>query len=53
MPLQHDHVERRRGRALLVEAAHVEAVGVGPAVHELVDRARVAVEGEDDRRVAR
>ena len=41
----HHHVERRRGGALLVVAVHVEALGVGAAVEELVDGARVAVEG--------
>ena len=46
-PVAHHHVERRGGGALLDEAADPEPVGVGPAVHELVDRTRVAVEGED------
>src|SRR5215211_1771594 len=48
----HDyHAERRRGGALLFEAAHVEAVDVDVAVHDLVERALVAVEGEDYRLV--
>jgi hypothetical protein len=38
----------RRRRALLDEPAHPEAVRVGPAVHELVHRAGVAVEREHD-----
>ena len=37
--VEHDHVERRGRRALLAEAAHVEALGVGLAVEELVHRA--------------
>src|SRR5215207_11594288 len=43
-----DHVERGRRRALLGEATHVEAVYIHVAVHDLVDCALVAVEGEDD-----
>ena len=42
-----DHVERRRGRALLLVAAHVEVVVVGAPVGEAVDQPRVAVVGED------
>src|SRR5215212_2483524 len=42
------HVEGGRRGALLFEAAHVEAVDVDVAVHDLVERAPVAVEGEDD-----
>src|SRR5215211_981969 len=45
------HVEGRRGGALLFEAAYVEAVDVDVAVHDLVERALVAVEGEDYRLV--
>ena len=41
------------GGALLDEAAHPEAVGVRTSVHQLVDRPRVAVEGEDHRPVCR
>ena len=47
-----DHVERGRRGAFLDEASHVEPLGVGPAVDDLVDRALIAVEGEDHRRVA-
>ncbi len=46
--VQHDHVERCRGRALLPEAVHVEATGDGPAVQDLVHRPGVAVERERD-----
>ena len=46
-PVAHGHVERRGGGALLDEAADLEPVGVRAAVHQLVDRAGVAVEGED------
>ena len=42
------HVERRRRGALFVVAANVESTGVRPAVDDLVERPRVAVEGEDD-----
>ena len=51
--VQHDHVERRRRGALLVEAAHVEALGIGTPVDDLVHRALVAMEGEDHRLVRR
>ncbi len=43
----------RRGRALLVEPADVEATRVAAPVDQLVDRARVAVEREHDMPVAR
>jgi len=49
--IQHDHLERRGGRALLVEPAHVDSVDVRLPVHYLVDRPLVAVEGEHDRLV--
>src|SRR5215210_7068101 len=49
--VQDHHVEGGRGGALLFEAAHVEAVDVDVAVHDLVERALVAVEGEDYRLV--
>ena len=51
--VEHDHVERRRGRALLLVAAHVEVVVVRAPVGEPVDQPRVAVIGEDDRPVGR
>ena len=51
--VEHDHVERRRGRALLLVAADVEVGVVRPAVGEPVDQPRVAVVGEDDRLVGR
>ena len=47
--VEHDHVERRGGRALLLVAADVEAVVVAAPVGEPVDEPRVAVEGEDRR----
>ena len=49
--VEHDHVERRRGRALLLVAAHVDVAVVGPPVGEAVDEPRIAVVGEDDRLV--
>src|SRR6185437_8684601 len=51
--VEHDHVERRRRRALLLVAAHVEVRVVRAAVSEAVDQPRVAVVGEDDRAVGR
>ena len=51
--VEHDHVERRRGRALLLVAAHVEVAVVGAPVGEPVDQPRVAVVGEDHRPVGR
>jgi sulfur carrier protein ThiS len=42
-----------RGRALLLVAAHVQAVVVGPAVRQPVDQPGVAVVGEDHRLVRR
>ena len=47
--VQHDHVERRRGRPLLLVAAHVEVRVVRAPVGQAVDQPRVAVVGEDDR----
>src|ERR671917_2592752 len=43
--VEDDHVERGRRGALLVEAAHVEAVDVHVAVDDLVYSSLVAVEG--------
>src|ERR671915_1576630 len=45
--VEHDHVERRRGRALLPVAAHVQVGVAVAAVGEPVDEVRVAVKGED------
>ena len=47
--VQHHHVERRGRGALLVVAADVDVVVVGPAVGQPVDQPRVPVEGEHDR----
>src|SRR5918993_1230710 len=46
--VENDHVEWGRRGALLVEAANVEAVDIDVPVHDLVNRALVTVEGEDD-----
>src|SRR5215218_3447704 len=46
--VQDNHVEGGCRGALLGEAANVEAVDVDVPVHDLVYRAPVAVEGEDD-----
>ena len=51
--VQHDHVERRRRRALLLVAAHVDVLVVRAPVRQPVDEPRIAVVGEDDRPVAR
>src|SRR3954454_15709778 len=51
--VEHDHVERRRRRAFLLVAAHVEVRVVLAAVGEAVDQPRVAVVGEDDGAVGR
>src|SRR5262249_6968916 len=49
--VQHAHVERRRGRALFLVAAHVDVVVARSAVGQPVNKRRVTVEGEDDRLV--
>ena len=49
----HHHVERSRGRAFLLVAAHVQIGVPGPAIGQPVDQPRIAVEGEDDRAVGR
>ena len=49
--VEHHHVERRGGRAVLLEPVHVQAVVVAAPVGEPVDQPRVAVEGEDHRPV--
>src|SRR6188508_1821936 len=41
--VQHDHVERRRRRPLLLVAAHVDVLVVRVPVREAVDEPRVAV----------
>ena len=51
--VEHDHVERRRRRPLLLVAAHVQVRVVRAPVGEAVDQPRVAVVGEDDRPVGR
>ena len=44
----YDHVERGRGGALLLVAAHMQVRVVGAAVGEPVDQPRIAVVGADD-----
>ena len=46
--IQHDHVKRRRGCALLVVSSHVEASGLGAMMDQLMDDAGIAMECEDD-----
>jgi len=45
--VEHHHVERGRGRSLLVEATDVEALRVHPAMDDLMDCALIPVEGEN------
>src|SRR5882757_2991066 len=49
--VQHAHVERRRGRALLLVAAHVDIAVPVPTVGQAMDEPGIAVKGEDDRLV--
>ena len=51
--VEHDHVERRRGRSFLLVAADVQVPVVRPPVREAVDQPRIAVVREDDRPVGR
>ena len=46
--VEDDHIERRGGRSLRVEAAHVEPFGVGASVNKLMHLTLVAVKGEDN-----
>ena len=52
-PVEHGHIEGRRGGALLLVAADVQALPVGPPVRQLVDQGRIAVVGENDGLVRR
>src|ERR1700720_669407 len=49
--VQHAHVERRRGRALLLVAAHVDIAVPVPTIGQAMDEPGIAVKGEDDRLV--
>ena len=51
--IQHHHIERSGGGALIVEAAHMEAAFVRAAVHHAVNDPAIAVEGEDHIHIAR
>ena len=51
--IEDDHVEQSRRRVPLVESAHVEARRIRPALHELMHRVLVPVEGEDHGAIAR
>ena len=51
--VQHAHVERRRGGALFLVAAHMDVVVARAPVGQPVNEPRVAMEGEDDRLVGR
>src|SRR5262245_53337896 len=47
--VQHNHVEGRRGSALLLVTADVEVVMVGPSIREAMNKQGVSVIREDDR----
>ena len=51
--VQHAHVERRRGGAFFLVAAHVNVLVALAPVSQSVNEPRIAVEGEDDRLVGR
>ncbi len=51
--VQNHHVERSRGRAFFLVAAHVQVLVVRAAVGQAMDQPGVAVEREDDRLVLR
>src|ERR1700736_5079511 len=46
--VKHDHIEGSGGRALFVEASHMETSRVWPPVNKLVYGPLVAVKGKDD-----
>src|SRR5262249_26334882 len=45
--VEDNHLERRGGGALLVEAAHVDPIDIRVPMHDLVNRPLVAVERKD------
>src|SRR5262249_53444819 len=45
--VQHHHLERRCGRALFVESAHVDAIDIRVPMNDLVDRPLVPMKRED------
>ena len=49
--VEHRHVERRRRRAFLLVAAHVQVVVAVAAIGEAMDQPRIAVKREQDRLV--
>ena len=49
--VQHDHVEGRGGRALLLIAAHVNIVVIVPPIGQSMNQPWIAVIGEDHRLV--
>ena len=51
--VHHHHVERRRGRAFFLEAAHMEILVVGAPIREPMNQPRITMIGEDDRFVGR
>src|SRR5665213_3840035 len=52
-PVEHDHIERRRGGALLLEAVNMHLGMIGAVIGQAVNQIRIAVIGEDHRPVAR
>src|SRR5471032_1951358 len=49
--IQHHHIEGCRGGTLLLVTAHMEVVVIVPAVGELMNHGRIAMEGKDHRLV--
>src|SRR5262249_39239294 len=45
--IQDDHLEWGRGGALLVVAAHMNAIDIGMSMHDLVNRPLIAVKGKN------
>src|ERR1700685_485043 len=51
-PVEHDHVERRRGRSLFLETVNMHLGMIGAVIGEAVDQIRVAVISKDHGLVA-
>src|SRR5438046_10695584 len=51
--IQYDHVKGRRRSTFLLVPTHMKIVMVVPAIGQPVNHSRIAVEGKDDRLVAR
>src|SRR5437764_15004517 len=51
--VEHDHIERRGGRSLFYEPAHMETRRVGSSVHDFMNSPRISVECKHHRLVFR